>query len=392
MPQRTEKFSVAHISKDKIPAAIYGAMLKLGWKVKYAGPNAILAHTPKKAFSWNDEVQVVHSENEIAVQSSLIHNEAFDLLGKNKRHISHFMAAFDQVSQEMTAENLTEWNEKLEEIKAATIVQAEVETKEAEEIDKVMNFSKGGMQITYGLMAVNIVVFVLTAISGVSIISPKGGDLLPWGANFAPMTSDGQWWRLFTSMFLHFGIIHLAMNMFTLFYIGSQLEPMLGKTRYIVAYICAGLMGSMASLMWHSDGSAISAGASGAVFGIAGVFLALLLTNLVPKAIRKSMLQSIGIFVAYNIFYGMRPNSGIDNAAHLGGLIGGMAIGFVYYFSLGERFSSSRRNMQVAAVSVVTVALMVLSLKGRYNQDALFRGKFQEFAVAEELAMKPLRE
>ena len=111
MPQRTEKFSVAHISKDKIPAAIYGAMLKLGWKVKYAGPNAILAHTPKKAFSWNDEVQVVHSENEIAVQSSLIHNEAFDLLGKNKRHISHFMAAFDQVSQEMTAENLTEWNE-----------------------------------------------------------------------------------------------------------------------------------------------------------------------------------------------------------------------------------------------------------------------------------------
>lgn len=193
-------------------------------------------------------------------------------------------------------------------------------------------------------------------------------------------------------MFLHFGIIHLAMNMFTLFYIGSQLEPMLGKTRYIVAYICAGLMGSMASLMWHSGGSAISAGASGAVFGIAGVFLALLLTNLVPKAIRKSMLQSIGVFVAYNIFYGMRPNSGIDNAAHLGGLIGGMAIGFVYYFSLGERFSSSRRNMQVAAVSVVTVALMVLSLKGRYNQDALFRGKFQEFAVAEELAMKPLRE
>src|SRR5690606_7357637 len=155
------------------------------------------------------------------------------LLSKNTRHIAHVMAAFDQVSQEMTAENLTEWDVKLEEIKAATIVQAEVETKEAEEIDKVMNFSNGGMQITYGLMAVNIVVFVLTAISGVSIISPKGGDLLPWGANFAPMTSDGQWWRLFTSMFLHFGIIHLAMNMFTLFYIGSQLEPMLGKTRYI---------------------------------------------------------------------------------------------------------------------------------------------------------------
>ncbi|MEJ7610097.1 MAG: rhomboid family intramembrane serine protease [Ferruginibacter sp.] len=103
------------------------------------------------------------------------------------------------------------------------------------------------------------------------IIDPNGTVHIKWGSNYGPLTLSGDPWRLITNVFIHFGIIHLAMNMYCLYIIGSYLEPMLGKTKFITAYLCTGILASLTSLWWHNE-SVNSAGASGAVFGLYGLF------------------------------------------------------------------------------------------------------------------------
>jgi rhomboid protease GluP len=266
---------------------------------------------------------------------------------------------------------------------------SEIEIKQAGETDKAMNPPKGNMYVTYGIMAINVLMFVLMSISGIDAIAPNAYDLVPWGANYAPLTYHGDWWRLFTCTFLHFGIIHLAMNMYALYFISTHLEPMLGKLRYLAAYICAGILASVASLWWHRNGEVISAGASGAVFGMYGVFLALLTTNLIPKHLRKTLLQSILIFVGYNIFYGFKPNSGIDNAAHLGGLVSGMAIGYIFYPTLKTGSSEKKIQTRIGLVALLTIIIMFASLRGQQNDDSLFLVRSREFAIAEKEALAP---
>jgi len=187
-------------------------------------------------------------------------------------------------------------------------------------------------------------------INGAGIFNANALVHINWGSNYSPLTLSGDWWRLFTCIFIHFGIIHLAMNSYALYIAGVYLEPMLGKTKYIIAYLATGIFASLASLWWHSEGIN-SAGASGAIFGLYGVFLALLFTNLIPKQMRSSLLQSIGVFVVFNLIYGTK--SGIDNAAHIGGLVSGLIIGFIFYPLLKKEDRGVKSNLALLAIIAV---------------------------------------
>jgi rhomboid protease GluP len=163
---------------------------------------------------------------------------------------------------------------------------------------------------------------------------------------------------------------------------------MLGKTKYIAAYLCTGIIAGIVSLWWHKDG-VNGAGASGAIFGLYGVFLALLFTNLIPKQVRSALLQSIGIFVAFNIFYGMR--SGIDNAAHIGGLLSGMLIGFIFYLELSGKLNI-RKSMTAVLITILTVAGTWYFL-ANYKSDAVRVAQLQkEFFVLQDSALNSLTE
>ncbi|MEJ7830770.1 MAG: rhomboid family intramembrane serine protease [Segetibacter sp.] len=180
--------------------------------------------------------------------------------------------------------------------------------------------------VTPVLIDLNIAVFVIMMISGVNVLHPDGTSLIKWGANYTPLSLKGEWWRLVSSCFLHGGIAHIFGNMFALFYIGLLLEPHLGKIRFIAAYLLTGVAASVTSLWWHDK--VISVGASGAIFGMYGVFLAMLTTDLIEKSSRGALMTSIAIFVIFNLAGGM--SYGIDNAAHVGGLISGVIIGYAY--------------------------------------------------------------
>lgn len=189
-----------------------------------------------------------------------------------------------------------------------------------------------GFYITPIIMYINILIFIIMVVSGLGFISFKSADLLLWGANYRPSTTNGEWWRLLTSTFLHGGLMHLFANMYGLLFVGIFLEPRIGKAKYAIIYLLTGILASVTSLWWHVN--TVSVGASGAIFGLYGVFLALLLLKVFPKDFSKVFLLSTSIFIGYNLLVGL--TGGIDNAAHIGGLVSGFIIGLILYPQLKQ--------------------------------------------------------
>lgn len=183
---------------------------------------------------------------------------------------------------------------------------------------------KGDYFITPIIIYLNVLVFILMAISSLRFYKFQGSDLLLWGANFKPYTIHGEWWRLLTNTFIHGGITHLILNIMALLFAGIFLEPVLGRTKFLMAYLLSGILASCASLWWYD--ATISVGASGAIFGLYGVFLSFFVNSVSVDFRNNPLLISVLVFVGFNLLMGI--TGGIDNAAHVGGLISGFVIGF----------------------------------------------------------------
>jgi len=213
---------------------------------------------------------------------------------------------------------------------------------------------------TPSIIALNIFIFIMMTVRGVDLISPGADVLLDWGANYRLNTLDGEPWRLFTSTFLHIGIIHLLMNMYALFYIGSLLEPVVGGVRFAAVYIACGIVASLTSIAIHDD--TMSAGASGAIFGMYGIYLALLLAKAIKTEDTKKMLYNMVGFVAYNLLFGL--TSGIDNAAHVGGLVTGFLIGYLCKSDLvkEEDYRKGYMNLVIMGIAVAGITSLGMFL------------------------------
>src|SRR5579871_1665402 len=181
------------------------------------------------------------------------------------------------------------------------------------------------ISLTQILVGVNVAVFVLMTATGVSFISPTSGQLLKWGANWGPLSLTTQPWRVLTSNYVHIGIIHIGFNMWCLLNLGALAQRIFDRWTYLLIYTATGIGGSIASLAWHP--SVVGAGASGAIFGLAGALIAALYLGKlpIPKEAIRSTMKSLLLFAAYKLFFGL--TRGIDNAAHIGGLVSGLALG-----------------------------------------------------------------
>ncbi|WP_265947926.1 rhomboid family intramembrane serine protease [Dechloromonas sp. A34] len=183
--------------------------------------------------------------------------------------------------------------------------------------------------VTLLLIAANVVVFLLTLNAGAGLWHSNAGVQLAWGANFGPATQDGQWWRLGSALFLHFGLFHIAMNLWALWDAGQLVERMYGHGRFIAIYLGSGLAGNLLSLVTQGN-QAISGGASGAIFGIYGallIFLWLERSSLEPQEFRW-LFRAASAFTGISITLGLLV-PGIDNSAHIGGLIAGLLLGML---------------------------------------------------------------
>jgi rhomboid protease GluP len=363
------------------------ATKKINWDISYLSENGLIACSKFSMSSYGEEVTVQIESDRAAIKSKCLGNQIIDY-GKNKRNVESFLATFIELKRAATDEELAK---KYEEIKSTLVEtdadilsQPPVTTREKIEDFFSIFIPREGYYITPILINLNIVIFILMAMSGAGIMLPESESLIKWGANFKPVTLDGEWWRLITSCFVHIGIIHLLMNMYALLYIGLLLEPYLGKTRFAVAYLLTGIVASITSLWWHD--LTVSAGASGAIFGMYGVFLSLLTTDLIEKSARKALLTSIGVFVVYNLMNGMK--AGVDNAAHVGGLLSGLVIGFAYLPSLKRPNSYNLKKWSVATVAVLILLSSFIAYGKIPNDVGKWQKKLQEFTVMEERALQ----
>lgn len=173
--------------------------------------------------------------------------------------------------------------------------------------------------VTYIIMAICIVLFIMMEVfSGGSTNSLT---LLKYGANLDVLVKEGEYYRLFTCMFLHIGIMHLACNMYSLYVVGREVESLFGKIKYIIIYVLSGIFGSIMSIAFTHN--TISAGASGAIFGLLGALLyfGIHYRTYLGDAIKRSVIPIIVINLLIGFF-----SEGIDLAAQIGGLVGGVLV------------------------------------------------------------------
>ena len=175
------------------------------------------------------------------------------------------------------------------------------------------------------LIDLNLLVWLAMTLSGVSATAPTGHELARWGSNVSGLTLPGQPWRLISSLFVHGGLTHLLLNMASLWLLGLLLEARAGGGRLLAAYLASGVGASLATL-WYHAGGINSTGASGAIFGLYGLMLALLLSKqiVLDKYDRRAMLGLVGYLVLSNLLSGLTGN--IDNSAHVGGLAVGLLL------------------------------------------------------------------
>ena len=218
--------------------------------------------------------------------------------------------------------------------------------------------------VTYALLGLNVVVWLATYAAG------AGDDawvLVDFGAMFGPLIAEGQYWRLFTAMFLHHDLVHLAFNGFALFIFGRMVETTHGRARFVAIYVLSGLAGGV--LSYALSPINIGVGASGAIFGVLGALAAFFASQRRTfGVVVQRNLMGILVIAAINIFYGL-ATPGIDNWAHVGGLVAGFALGFALaprYRIVTSDFGTPGFLKDVTSVSrmwwIVPTALVLVSV------------------------------
>ena len=314
----TSSFSVPGYSRQATLALIVEVLRLDRWTINHITLDEVVAHQPSRDGSYfTFGIQISGNTLQLLCRYE---GQQSENPNQPELYISSFKLKVNSLLESVTQEEL--------ELKFAQLQPSTLSNQGQK--DSLLDLFKPTKEyfVTPILMILNITVFILMILSGVHFISPTADGLIQWGANQSSLTLDGQWWRLLTCMFIHVGILHLLVNMYALASLGSTLEPLLGKWKFLMVYALTGIFASLTTTAFNPY--VTSAGASGAIFGIIGIYTAILLTPLIDKEIRFTLLKNVFILLAINIAFGL-SNSSIDNSAHMGGLISGIVLGFLLY-------------------------------------------------------------
>jgi len=388
MAKHVENLNLGDLTDKQFLVIATEAMALLGWRIKFISDVGFIGFTENGGHSWNGEL-TVKIEGEYANIQCISIGGVLEDFGRSKMTVERFISKFEEIKPTVTDEEV---RSKYKQLKKDFLPAYEDTLKPA--INPSFQTFKGLFSfftpakdyfVTPILIDLNLLIFFVMVCAGINVFEPDGESMIRWGANVRTLTLDGQWWRLVSNCFLHFGVFHLLLNMYALFYIGFLLEPYLGKARFLAAYLLTGITASLLSLWWHDF--SISAGASGAIFGMYGVFLAMLTSDFIERSMRNGLLSSIGIFVVYNLVYGLK--GGIDNAAHIGGLLGGIVIGYAYIPGLKKPGHLIFKKFTVLAVSLVILACSAVVYLGMAKSDRLAYDKgMKQFYATETRALE----
>lgn len=209
--------------------------------------------------------------------------------------------------------------------------------------------------VTYGLLAIMVVVFlVMTAMGGTT----NPNTLVEFGAKYNPAIRAGEYWRLITPMFIHIGFTHILMNGITLYFIGEYVEQLFGHWRFLLIFLVSGIVGNLASFTFSYG---LSAGASTAIFGLFGAFM-MLGESFSKNPVITSMAKTFLLFIVLNIGTDLFVQ-GIDIAGHIGGLVGGFLVAYVVGVGFAK-VSPVKRGIAGVMLVIISVGLFILGMQG----------------------------
>ncbi|MBP3951241.1 rhomboid family protein [Bacillus suaedae] len=312
--------------------------------------------------SWEDIVKpfFINEKQKTKVVTSLLTKEGEGHLDKD----DSVLLALDTLQSNEDVEQLEQQIQKLKQ---------EVQTGIRARLENEKNLFLFGKPIaTYLLLATVAILFFFLERSGgsTSILT-----LIEFGAKYNPLIIEGEWWRFFTSMFLHIGFVHLAMNSLALIYLGGAVERMYGTRRFLIIYLIAGLIGSIASFAFNTK---VSAGASGAIFGCFGALL--YFGTIHPKLFFRTMGKNLFFVLALNLIFGFSVQV-VDNGAHIGGLVGG------FLASAMLHLPKHTRSYKQFLAAIATAATMAILLFYGWNNDQKTVDPLTELSLGQEYLM-----
>jgi rhomboid protease GluP len=363
---------------------------KLDWRLIEINETELIAESQNNSKTWDEQILIDLKDEDAFIISCSNGNQIYDR-SRNKKNVESFLDLFYDVKKEkaIADENESYFKECITAEKTAV----QSYTSEEKKITAFYSFFSIFIPtkdyfITPILININILYFLIMCFSGVNPFYPEINDIIDWGGNYGPLTIENNWWRIISACFVHIGILHLLMNCFALAYAGLLLEPFLKKWGFLITYLLAGIIASLSSLYWNDD--LVSAGASGAVFGMYGILLPLLIFKTIDKKINTNSLSSLVLFTAINILGSFKE--GIDGAAHIGGLSFGIIAGIVLVIL------SEKRKTALAVITsfaIILGALFITVCKEKkifIYQIAEYETGMKDFIEMEKLALESYRD
>ncbi len=311
-PSYSETIPFGVLSYKEFLEITQQALDSLGWHTVSVLDNVFMAHTPSSGEHFGESISItVFSDNALFVSKST--NEYYFDESVNENNAQLFKQALKQCYQANKS-----MDQKLKWLDTSNFG-ALVPSKHC--------------LITPLLIYANWIVYLLMVFSSSSVFDFSTDLLHAWGGALQYDVLHGSVWQWVTYMFLHGGLSHIVANTFALLYVGQFLEPMLGRSRFLLVYLLAGIAAGITSSIYNPFSVAV--GASGPIFGLYGTFLALLSTRLITRTVRRTLLRVLLLFVVYNLLGGLQSET-IDNAAHIGGMLAGMVLGIFMFVDIAK--------------------------------------------------------
>jgi rhomboid protease GluP len=385
-----ELIPLNNLSKLQFTQIVIYISKKIDWSIITIDADELIAVTKNNKNTWNETISISFEEDTVLLRSTSNGNQIHDY-GRNKKNTEAFLNILYEIVKDFPSLHINE-DLTIEDLKQETeifLTQKETHSNTIAQISAFYSFFSIFIPvkdyfITPVLINLNILLFLVMSFSGVHFINPKNQDIIDWGANYGAFTTDGEWWRLLSASFVHIGFIDLAINCIALAYVGLLLESYLKKWGFLITYFLCGIIANLSSLYWNKD--AVSAGSSGAIFGMFGILLTILLFKVLRTKIniKQIILTFISIFISACYTF----VDGLNRTDYLGGLVIGIIFGIIFLF-----FRQKRKRGLILIASGASILIICLFINYKNTQVYIYQTmeyeeRMQEFADMEKMALE----
>lgn len=340
------------------------ACKNLEWEYLVVDERTFTATTPTN-WTLNEEIITILVEGDSILFKSKSENIELLEAGRNQKNIDEeLLPAFKNARQQLTNEE-RQTNGSI--LRSETLKQL----KTGNRIDSgKMTFGFRDHEVTFFLIALKVIFFAVMVLRGASFPDPSVADILNWGGSMRAYITGGEWWRLILAVFVPVSLIQLLINMLALYFIGLMVEFILGKAKFFIAFVTAGVLANMITIVKFND--TLVAGSSGAIFGLYGVFLAFATTGYINRKFPKVWLLSIVAYVFFSIV--LSSDADVYNAINFSGLVAGIGIGYAFYFFHFKRNIARAGGTRIAIeIMLVTALLIYLYVRSDRNDLSVLR-------------------